>query len=79
MLSNISVNYKLRFSSSSDSHSTLALVFTNDRLSSSVYSPFSDRVKLHLHSILSPRAFMKSIAEFIRPHDLSGVNDMHGM
>ena len=47
---------------------------------SSVYSPFSDRVGLPLHNILSSGVLMKSIgAEFLRPDALPGVNHMRGM
>ena len=47
---------------------------------SSVYSSFSDRVGLPLHTIPSSGVLVKSIgAEFLRPDALPGVNHMHGM
>ena len=46
---------------------------------SSVYSQFSDRVGLPLHSIPSSGVLMKSIgAELLRPDALPGVNHMRG-
>ena len=49
--------------------------------SSSVYSPFSDRVGLPPHNTFFPRVLMKSIgAVFLRPDALlPGVNHMRGM
>ena len=49
-------------------------------LSSSVYSPFSDRVGLPPHNTSFPRALMKSIgAVFLRPDALPDVNHIRGM
>ena len=46
----------------------------------SVYSPFSDRVGLPLHNILSSGVLMKSIgAEFLRPDALPGAIHMRRM
>ena len=48
--------------------------------SSSVYSPFSDRVGLPPHNTPFPRVLMKSIgAVLLRPDALPDVNHMHGM
>ena len=47
--------------------------------SSSVYSPFSDRVGLPPHNTFFPRVLMKSIgAVFLRPDALPDVNHMRG-
>ena len=49
-------------------------------LSSSVYSPFSDRVGFPPHNTPFPRVLMKSIgAVFLRPDALPVVNHMRGM
>ena len=49
-------------------------------ISSSVYSPFSDRVGHPPHNTPFPRVSMKSIgAVFLRPDALPDVNHMRGM
>ena len=48
--------------------------------SSSVYSPFSDRVGLPPHNTPFPGVLMKSIgASFLQPDALPDVNHMRGM
>ena len=48
--------------------------------SSSVYSPFSDRVGLTPHSTPFPGVLMNSIgAAFLRPDTRPGVNHIRGM
>ena len=48
--------------------------------SSSVYRPFSDRVRLPPHNTPFPRVLMKSIGTvFLRPDSLPDVNHMRGM
>ena len=49
-------------------------------VSSSVYSPFSDRVGLPPHNTPFPRVLMKSTGTvFLRPDALPDVNHMRGM
>ena len=48
--------------------------------SSLVYSPFSDKVGLPLHTTPFPGVLMKSSgAAFLRPDALPDVNHMYGM
>ena len=47
--------------------------------SSSVYSPFSDRVGLPPNNNPFPGVLMKSIEAFLRPDALPDVNHMRGM
>ena len=51
-----------------------------DATSSSVYSPFSDRVGLPPHNTPLPRVLMKNTgAAFLQPDALPDVNHMRGM